>query len=137
MDEKLKNGNPDKIRTPIFLTVCKTVICTRIQRHYKLSPKSWRNLCTSFDGQSVRGSSSPIKNRRIAGSYENFRPPIRCLFSYSQLRRSTTYLVCESVNTLLGNASRISSTSARTSLPFSSLTLDAVPRSMPRTPEHK
>lgn len=35
---------------------------------YRLSPKSLRNFSTSLDGQSVSGSSSPMKNRRTLGS---------------------------------------------------------------------
>lgn len=49
--------------------------------------------------------------------------------------RSATYFTWDNVKTRRGKARRSSSTSARMSLPFSSRTLESVPRSMPRTPE--
>ena len=66
---------------------------------YKLSPKSSLNLAISFCGQSEVGSSPPIKKRSTGGSYTNFNPPMSKRLSYSHFMRSSTYFICDSVNT--------------------------------------
>ena len=56
---------------------------------HRLSPKSARNLATSFCCQSLVGSRRPKKKRRLVGSSTQRRPPTSSRFSKSHVMRST------------------------------------------------
>jgi len=103
---------------------------------YKLLPKSFLNCLTRrFGPVAGRGEPAHEKSGGRSARPTNFNPPTSSRFLYSQVRPIEGEFCLGQGENAAGEGEAQQLDVARMSLPWSSRTLEIVPRSMPRIPE--